>query len=84
MLYAGAQNVVATLWRIDDLGASVFAQRFYAALATSTPVDALAYAQRQMIRDPRYSAPRYWAGYTVSGSGYTKGRSQKLTTVAVQ
>jgi CHAT domain-containing protein len=84
MLYAGAQNVVATLWRIDDSGASVLARRFYAALATSSPVDALARAQRQMIRDPRYSAPRYWAGYTVSGSGFTKGRSQKVRTVAVQ
>jgi CHAT domain-containing protein len=84
MLYAGAQNVVATLWRIDDSGASVLARRFYAALATSNPVDALAHAQRQMIRDPRYSAPRYWAGYTVSGSGFTKGRSQNVTTVAVQ
>ena len=83
-LYAGAQNVVATLWRIDDAGASVFAQRFYASLATSTPVDALAEAQRQMIRDPRYSAPRYWAGYTVSGSGITKVRSQKVANVAVQ
>jgi CHAT domain-containing protein len=84
MLYAGAQNVVATLWRIDDLGASVFAQRFYAALATTNPVDALAQAQRQTMRDPRYSAPRYWAGYTVSGSGITKRRSQKAAAVAVQ
>jgi CHAT domain-containing protein len=84
MLYAGAQNVVATLWRIDDSGASVLARRFYAALASSSPVEALAHAQRQMIRDPHYSAPRYWAGYTVSGAGITKGRSQKFTTVAVQ
>jgi CHAT domain-containing protein len=84
ILYAGAQNVIATLWRIDDLGASVFAKRFYAALAKGSPTDALAYAQRQMISDPRYGAPRYWAGYTISGSGLAKGRSQKMAAVAVQ
>jgi CHAT domain-containing protein len=69
MLFAGAQNVVATLWRIDDSGASVFARRFYGALATHDVTDALAIAQREMIRDSRYSAPRYWAGYTISGAG---------------
>jgi CHAT domain-containing protein len=84
ILYAGAQNVVATLWRIDDLGASAFAQRFYAALGKGDPADALASAQRQMMRDPKYAAPRYWAGYTISGSGFMKGRSQKIAAVAVQ
>lgn len=72
MLYAGAQNVVATLWRIDDLGASVFARRFYAALELNNAVTALAIAQKGMIHDPRYSAPRYWAGYTISGAGRFK------------
>jgi CHAT domain-containing protein/tetratricopeptide (TPR) repeat protein len=84
MLYAGAQNVVATLWRIDDAGASVFARRFYAALSNTDPVDALAIAQRAMIRDSRYSAPRYWAGYTVSGSGEMKIVTQGHRTVAVK
>jgi CHAT domain-containing protein/tetratricopeptide (TPR) repeat protein len=72
LLYAGARNVVATLWRIDDLGASVFAQRFYSALSKVDPADALAIAQRSMIRDARYAAPRYWAAYTISGSGLSR------------
>jgi CHAT domain-containing protein/tetratricopeptide (TPR) repeat protein len=84
MLYAGAQNVVATLWRIDDAGASVFARRFYAALSNTDPVDAIAIAQRAMIRDPRYSAPRYWAAYTISGSGEMKTLTQNHRTVAVK
>lgn len=84
ILYAGAQNVVATLWRIDDIGASVFAQRFYAALADHDAMDALAIAQRAMIRDPRYSAPRYWAGYTISGAGISRRDSQDVQRASVQ
>jgi len=68
-LFAGASNVVATLWRIDDRAATDLAMRFYGGLAASSPADALAAAQRSMIRDPRYAAPYYWAAYTVSGSG---------------
>ena len=68
-LYSGARDVVATLWKIDDRGASVFARRFYAELRTHTAAEALALAQRAMIRDPLYSSPRYWAAYTLSGRG---------------
>lgn len=68
-LFAGARNVVATLWRIDDRAATVLASRFYAELASSSPVGALAAAQRALIRDPKYAAPYYWAAYNVSGSG---------------
>ena len=83
-LYAGAQNVVATLWRIDDLGASVFAQKFYDALHADSPSEALALAQRAMIKERRFAAPRYWAAYTVSGSGAGAPTSQKVNTASVQ
>ena len=68
LLYAGAQNVVATLWRIDDSGAAVFASRFYAALSGDV-AGALARAQRETLADPRYRSPYYWAAYEVSGGG---------------
>ena len=68
-LYSGTRDVVATLWRIDDRGAAVFAGRFYGELAVRPAAEALAMAQRAMIRDPLYSSPRYWAAYTISGSG---------------
>ncbi len=71
-LFAGARNVVATLWRIDDRGGAEFAAHFYRALASETPPDALAAAQRALVHDSRYSAPYYWAAYTVSGSGSTR------------
>jgi CHAT domain-containing protein len=68
-LFAGAQNVVATLWRIDDRGAADFADRFYERLGSVSPVAALAAAQRGFIADTKYSLPYYWAAYTTSGSG---------------
>jgi CHAT domain-containing protein len=68
-LYAGARNVVATLWRVDDAGAAAFAGEFYRRLATDGPVEALAEAQRAMAAGVRWAAPYYWAGYTVAGDG---------------
>ena len=68
-LFAGAQNVVATLWPIEDRSAAVLAGNFYRALPGSSPAEALAQAQRTLIRTGRYRSPYYWAAYVVSGSG---------------
>jgi CHAT domain-containing protein/tetratricopeptide (TPR) repeat protein len=68
-LSAGARDVVATLWRIDDEGAAAFAERFYERLRELPPPEALASAQRDMRRDPRFREAYYWAAYEVTGSG---------------
>jgi CHAT domain-containing protein/tetratricopeptide (TPR) repeat protein len=68
-LYAGARNVVATLWRIEDAGAAEFAERFYGHLRRLSPADALAAAQRDIKEDPRYGTPYYWAAYFLMGEG---------------
>jgi CHAT domain-containing protein len=68
-LFAGAQNVVATLWPIDDHSAADLAGRFSRALATASPAEALATAQRELIHGGTYRHPYYWAAYVVSGSG---------------
>jgi CHAT domain-containing protein len=68
-LYAGARNVVATLWRVADESAADFAARFYDSLPTLGAAEALATAQRRMLSDPRYQAPYFWASYQVSGDG---------------
>jgi CHAT domain-containing protein len=72
-LYAGAGSVVATFWRIEDGAAAEFAGRFYDALRDSPAADALAEAQRSMIRDPRFASPFSWAAYAVTGDG-ARGR----------
>ena len=69
LLYAGARNVVATLWRIDDNAAAEFAGRFYDVLTSRSAADALATAQRAMIGDPELRSPYLWAAYQVSGNG---------------
>ena len=83
-LYSGAANVIATLWRVEDEGAAAFARSFYHHLGENGRLqrqghasvsDALALAQRELIRSHSYHAPYYWAGYRVTGSGHagTKG-----------
>jgi CHAT domain-containing protein len=76
-LYGGAQNVVSTLWRVEDEGAAAFAELFYRGLKESSPAEALAKAQRQMIISERYGAPYYWAAYQLTGEG--RGGSQLWT-----
>jgi CHAT domain-containing protein len=66
-LYAGARNVVSTLWRVEDASAAAVAERFYRYYQATGPAEALALAQRDVMRDPRYAAPYHWAAYEVSG-----------------
>ena len=68
-LYAGARNVVATLWRVDDAGAAAFATEYYRRLGVEGPAGALAGAQRAMAAGGRWAAPYYWAGFTLAGDG---------------
>src|SRR5262249_11569705 len=68
-LYAGARNVVATLWRVEDRGAAELAGRFYRYLPDQSIAEALARVQRELLKDPRYRTPYYWAGYVLSGDG---------------
>jgi tetratricopeptide (TPR) repeat protein len=68
-LYAGARNVLATLWRVDDRGAAAFAEEYYRRLESEGPVGALAGTQRTLAADRRFAAPYYWAGYAMAGEG---------------
>jgi CHAT domain-containing protein/tetratricopeptide (TPR) repeat protein len=68
-LYAGARQVVASLWKVDDRATAVFMQRFYTALLRdklSAPA-ALKHAQIEMSQDPAWRSPRYWAGFVLAG-----------------
>ena len=68
-LYAGARDVVATLWRVEDRGAAELASRFYRGLPRQPAAEALAAAQRELLSGSRHRAPYYWAGYVLSGDG---------------
>lgn len=83
-LYAGARNVIATLWPVEDEGAAEFAKRFYDGLRRVGPVEALADAQRAMLGDTRYRHPYYWAAYRVAGDGLPGPGAQNMTAVSVR
>ena len=67
LLFAGAANVVATLWRIDDEAAATLAGRFYERARSIPAPEALALAQQAMLRDPMHRGPYFWASYEVTG-----------------
>ena len=65
-LYAGAGNVVATLWPVADVATARLMELFYKELATGgSETEALAQAQRATLRDPLTAHPFYWAGFTL-------------------
>jgi CHAT domain-containing protein len=68
-LYAGAKNVVATLWPVQDRAAAELADAYYAALGIGDPVAALGEAQQALLRQDRYAHPYHWAGYRITGAG---------------
>jgi CHAT domain-containing protein len=68
-LYAGARQVLASLWKVDDRATAAFMERFYTALLrdkVSAPA-ALKTAQNGMSNDPAWRSPRYWAGFVLEG-----------------
>jgi len=67
LLFAGAANVVATLWRIDDEAAATLAAHFYERARSVSAPEALAFAQQAMLRDPSRRGPYFWASYEVTG-----------------
>lgn len=68
-LWAGASTVVASLWDVDDDATRVLMETFYTELLRNrvSPGEALRRAQRAVRSRPRWTAPRYWAGFVVQG-----------------
>lgn len=68
-LLAGADQVMSSLWKIDDARTGKFMQVFYRHLLVHErpPARALAAAQRDMRRKPETAHPYYWAGFVLAG-----------------
>ena len=67
-LTAGAQNVVASLWSVDDRATARLMEEFYAGLrAGRSKSAALAEAQRELLRDSTHAHPFYWAAFVSTG-----------------
>lgn len=70
-LLAGADQVLASLWKVDDHRTAQFMTRFYHHLLTESlpPDEALALAQKWMRQQPGNAHPYYWAGFVLTAAG---------------
>jgi CHAT domain-containing protein len=71
-LRAGAGNVIASLWKIDDDIARTFSLYLHRELRTGVSAAAALRRAQQMMRDsanPRLRAVHSWSGFVVNGSG---------------
>jgi CHAT domain-containing protein len=68
-MYAGAARVMSSLWSVDDRATSELMKRFYTHMISGglSPAAALRRAQVEMSSEPRWSAPYYWAGFSLQG-----------------
>ena len=68
-MYAGSPRVVVSLWNVDDLATSILMSKFYQGLLQQglTAAQSLRNAQLEMLKDPNYQAPYYWAPFILIG-----------------
>lgn len=68
--YAGSPRVMASLWNVDDESTALLMRKLYQeVMREQSPAGAaLAKAQRELLGDPRWSDPHFWAGIVLAGS----------------
>lgn len=69
-LYAGARNIVSSLWKVDDTATAILMSDYYDGLVNGSETgEALRLAQLQMLGGERYRAPDYWGAFQLIGAG---------------
>lgn len=68
-MYAGAQRVVASLWKVDDEATSELMGRFYEKMLKEgePAAAALRHAEIEMSQQNRWHAAYFWAGFQLQG-----------------
>jgi CHAT domain-containing protein/Tfp pilus assembly protein PilF len=64
---AGAQSIVASLWRVVDQFTRVEMETFYRNVPAAGRAAALTTAERRLLQDPTTRHPYYWAGFILIG-----------------
>jgi CHAT domain-containing protein len=68
-LFAGARNVVASLWKVSDESTSELMIHFYSELLTGKDkATALRAAKLSLIKSEKYNHPYYWAPFVQIGA----------------
>jgi CHAT domain-containing protein/tetratricopeptide (TPR) repeat protein len=68
-IYAGAQRVVASLWKVDDEATRDLMEDFYKQMFINKlkPAAALRKAQINLSQKSQWRSPYYWAGFVLQG-----------------
>ena len=67
-IYAGARNVISTLWKIDDRYSSDFMIKFHREAASGQSyTKALRRAKLDFLKNPATAQPRFWAPFVLIG-----------------
>ncbi|PSR53571.1 hypothetical protein AHMF7605_08540 [Adhaeribacter arboris] len=68
LLYAGAKNVIVSLWKVNDASTADLMKYFYKELLSGkSKTIALQIAKRKLVRQKKYSQPYYWAPFVLIG-----------------
>ena len=68
-MYAGSPRVAVSLWSVSDTATAELMGKFYSKMLKENlrPAAALRAAQLEMWQNPKYSAPYFWAAFTLQG-----------------
>jgi CHAT domain-containing protein len=69
-LRSGARSTIASLWSVDDRATSLLMTKLYTAIKTQkiTRAEALQKAQLELLQNPEYRHPYFWAPFILVGS----------------
>jgi CHAT domain-containing protein len=67
LLYAGANNLVLSSWKVDAASTALWMETFYREAQTKTPAEAARAALTAVKRHPDYSHPYYWSPFLLIG-----------------
>ncbi|MGD1848292.1 MAG: CHAT domain-containing protein [Salibacteraceae bacterium] len=65
LLYAGAERILVSRWKIYDEHTYRLMDQFYTLWPSEDEGEALAQAQRALLQNPRTSSPKIWAAFSV-------------------
>jgi CHAT domain-containing protein len=68
-MYAGSPRVLVSLWSVNDESTADLMTRFYKVTLEQnlSPAAALRAAQIEMLQQPKWQSPYYWAAFTLQG-----------------
>lgn len=67
-LYAGAKNVIVSLWKVSDNSTAELMTQFYTKmLDNNSKAEALRFAKLKMIKSKNYDKPYFWSPFVLIG-----------------